>query len=350
MGSNFPTSIMGRDDLRKDTPLVAVFESFFNSNYDLTDKTVEFYQTAFTGLHRFLERVLRRQPVLDDFSRKSVEAYLMWLGKDPTPKYPKGSPFRTRAAVSSLKRLGNWLAEDGVHSDKNGLSLLKGVRKAKEPKDVRQPLSDDELEAVRNAAGRSGERDYTLIVFAAGTGLRLNELREARVGDLDRKNWTHTVRAEISKVDRSRVVDIHPAVAKELDRYLRQRPVVRDVDPLFPSDEGAVFTNSGFQKVFKRIKVGSGVTLFSCHLLRHTWATRFGGDVLALKKQGGWLDWKQVERYRHAPAVARDDLVDPVNVQGRSLRPATITPMRPGEDLTGAKSAFGQVPVARARA
>jgi integrase len=101
-----------------------------------------------------------------------------------------------------------------VWAGKNGESVVRHLDKIKEPVDVRQPLSDDELEQVRAGAGRPGERDYTIIVFGVGTGLRLNELREARVGDLNLKERQFTVRPETSKSDRSRVVDFHDVVGR----------------------------------------------------------------------------------------------------------------------------------------
>lgn len=62
--------------------------------------------------------------------------------------------------------------------------------------------------------------------------------------------------------------------------------------------------------------------------MRHTWATRFNGDLLELNRQGGWKDWKQVERYKHNQRPAANDLVNPVDVVGRGLKPRTITELR----------------------
>jgi hypothetical protein len=45
------------------------------------------------------------------------------------------------------------------------------------------------------------------------------------------------------------------------------------------------------------------------------WATRYKGDILELKRQGGWKDWKQVERYRHGQRPARENLVNPLDLK-----------------------------------
>jgi site-specific recombinase XerD len=298
--------------LRSHTPLTKVIESFFISN-SMRPKTKEFYRGNFTAYIRFLNDTIVREPTLADLDKDYVNAYLRELESKPTPKYPEGSPFRARAACTSLKRLAHWLVQEHVLRD----SPLDGVKKTSEPRDVRQPLTNQELEQVRFGAGRSGTRDHTVVVFGAGTGLRLNELRELRVGDLNLQDCQVTVRAETSKGKRARVVDFHVAVAREMDRYLRSRHDVNDADPLFPTDEDKFFSVDGFGKLYDRIAKRSGVRRFHAHLLRHTWATNWmkqpGADLLSLQRQGGWKRLEMVERYSHAiPIKDRSSLPNPM--------------------------------------
>lgn len=324
-----PTRIpLRRSELRRDTPLEAVVESFFVSEYDLSPRTVEWYRTQFSGFIRFLREGTGREPVMEDLNADYVTAFLSKIAKEPTAKYPKGSPFRPFAAATVLKRLGHWLAKDGLYTDKFGRSVLNGVKKGDVPEDVRQPPSDDQWEAIREAAGRSGERDHALVVFLAGTGLRFNEVRELRVQDVDVPGGMVTVRAETSKFKKARVTHFHPAVSKELDRFLRQRPVLRPEDPLFPTDEGTFFSPHGFDKVFRRIRERSGVQEFSAHTLRHHFATHFDGDLMQLRDEGGWKNMEMVERYRHnRPLKDRSMLPDPTGERPGSrerLRPARV--------------------------
>jgi integrase/recombinase XerD len=328
--------ILRRDELRRDTPLVAVIESFF-IHQSISPKTEEFYRTHFTSFVKYLTDSLGREPILDDVDPDYAAMFLKKLERTPTSKYPRGSPFRARAASVSLKRLANWLAKSGrdgkpLKASSNGDSVLIDLQKAKLPKDVRQPLSDEELDRVLAAAGRLGDRDYCAIIFLAGTGLRLNECREARVSDLNLKGRQFTVRAETSKFKAARTVDFHDDVARELDRYLYRTPqLVAPGDPLFPTDEGKTFQHSGFAKLFQRLGDRSGVGRFSAHLLRHTWATNFmlnGGDLLQLKRQGGWSEWEMVERYSHVvPIKDRTALPNPTKLKVR-LRAAKVVAIR----------------------
>lgn len=196
----------------------------------------------------------------------------------------------------------------------DGFSLLRAVKKAKVPDNVRAALTEDEMDAILRAY-RPGTVEYTVILLMLGTGLRFNEAREMRVGDIDFANGLLTVRPEISKSKELRSVDVHDAVLKEVDRYLRQRTNRRSDQPLFLTSECKPFSEDGFDKLFRRIRRESGVSHFHAHLTRHTWATRFRGDILELKRQGGWKDWKQVERYRHGQRPARENLVNPLDVK-----------------------------------
>lgn len=76
------------------------------------------------------------------------------------------------------------------------------------------------------------------------------------MGDLNLKERQLKVRPETSQSDRARVVDFHDVIARELDGYFRSRPVIRDGDALFITDEGTKFSEHGFKNVFKRFKHG----------------------------------------------------------------------------------------------
>ncbi|MDP9275099.1 MAG: site-specific integrase [Chloroflexota bacterium] len=303
--------------MRRDTPLDVVIESFFRANYDLAPKTEEYYRSALAGFCAWVRKIRKREPLVADLERVLVNAYLKERIATPTRKYPAGSAFAARAASVSLKRFANFLAAEGILQDARGQSVLAQVRRTKVDEDVRRPLADDELERVLATSGRPGDRDRTIVVFLAGTGLRSNEAREARLADLDLAACTFTVRPETSKFGRSRTVQFHPAVARELDRYLSTRGEAQREAPLFPTDEDRTFTTEGWEKVFQRIRTRAGVPNFNAHVLRHTWATNFmrqaGADLLQLKRLGGWSRWEMVERYSHAiPVRDRDALPNPL--------------------------------------
>ena len=320
-------------ELRQVTcPLADVIESFFRANYDLSPKTERWYRQNLAGFSAFILATQRRPALLQDVNKAMVDAFLKWRRGVPTRKYPMGSPFAVRAAAVTLKRFATYLAVDGILADDGGISVLRHVKRGKVDDDVRDALSDHERDAVINAASTLSLVARAACVLGFGSGLRLNELREARVNDLDLQRGEFNVRPGTSKFGKGRTVFLHPAVVSDLDRYLRNRSAPRDAEvPLFLTRSGDPFSTDGFSKLFQRVHRASGVRVFSAHLMRHTWATNFmrvpGASLLELKRQGGWRRWEQVERYSHAvPHHDRRTLPNPLGVQ---------------------KAAFGQLPSAR---
>jgi len=326
--STLTTRILRRTELHSDTPLAAAVHSFFVSvSGDISPKTRDFYQTGLDHFGTWAHQALQREPIISDLNPDYVGAFKTYIATQPTDKYPEGSIFRARAAIRSLKRLASWLAEEGSYVGRDGQSALRRVKMPKEPQDVRQPLSDEQLEHVRRGAGNPGSRDYTIVVLAAGTGLRRGELRLLKVGSVDLIARRLKVIAATSKVRRPRWVDFHDSVARDVDRYLRTKPIVREDDVLFPADHGDAFTIDGIGKLFDRISAKAGVR-FSVHILRHTWATNCrlnGMDLLTLKEQGGWTRWEMVERYAHIiPLKDRTVLPDSTAAARKAGRPRKL--------------------------
>ena len=93
--STLTTRILRRTELRRDTPLSKVIESFFIHN-GMAAKTKEFYRANFNAYAAWLKKRIDQEPTLADLDGDYVSAYLRELETKPTAKYPEGSPFRAR--------------------------------------------------------------------------------------------------------------------------------------------------------------------------------------------------------------------------------------------------------------
>ncbi len=335
MGS-LTTAQAWRREMNHETPLDDAILSYLRSKRRISDATRDWYLTYLHAYANWLER--NGLPVVvGSIKPDLVEAFLDEVRSRPTRKYTAGSAFSERAAAVTLKAFSNWLARNGILSSERGASVLAEVESAKVDDDVRQPLTNQQVEQLIERAGSRGSRDRALVMFMLGTGVRLNEAREARVSDIDLDACTFTVRPETSKFGRSRVTYFHRDVAAEIDRYLREREDSWYDElsaPLFPNSDGRFYNEDGWDKLFQRLKRRSGVADFSAHRLRHTWATEFmrnGGDLLDLKRQGGWKKWEMVERYSHAiPPQHRDRLPNPLAMKAPSINRPSRTPFHKG--------------------
>ncbi len=174
---------------------------------------------------------------------------------------------------------------------------------------VRRHLLDEEARRVLVASEESphGPRDRTLVVLVLGTGLRLKELANLHLADLDLAEGVLRVRPEGTKGRpgrrREREVTLPAEALRELDRYLRDvRRGPTDAEALLFTDRSGVpLTRRGLQQVFRRLKRRTGIDALCAHALRHTWATRYrrvgSGDLFDLQEEGGWSDLRMVRRY-----------------------------------------------------
>ncbi len=259
---------------------------------------------------------------LADLEPGLVNAYLVHRRTRSTRTGRRASVSALRADAMTLKVFANWLAKEELLCDRNGASVLRRVSLPRHSDEaVRRNLKDAELERIIDST--THPRDRALIVLLAGCGLRLNEARELRLGDLDWNERTLRVRGATSKSRRDRLVDVPADVAGVLHRYVREHRVGdrRDDAPLFTTRSGKGFTLDGFGKLFTKIKQRSGIADFSAHLLRHTWATNFrragSGDLFDLQEQGGWKRLEMVRRYaKQRPREERLHAPSPLGVLG----------------------------------
>lgn len=125
--------------------------------------------------------------------------------------------------------------------------------------------------------------DRAWFLTLAHTGLRLSELLDLRLGDLNLTSGYATVRG--GKPGRDRVVYLTPSLVTSLKSYLGERPDVSEDDHLFLL-HGRVPTDRTIQRRLTDFGQQAGVAV-SPHRLRHTLATRLvnqGMPIHSLRK------------------------------------------------------------------
>ncbi|TMG33889.1 MAG: hypothetical protein E6H88_16265 [Chloroflexi bacterium] len=287
------------------SPLAGVVESFLLDRADLSDRTRTNYAIQLRDFAQWVERRTRRPAKVADVSPDTVNDFVRHREHHGERK-PEGSRHQARNACVALKSLAKFLAVRGIWHD-TGASALRHVR-IPQSDVVRRHLQDDEARRVVAAAagGPQGRRDRTLAVLLLGTGLRLKEVANLKLADLDLAEGVLLVRAEGTKGRpgrrREREVTLPPEVIRELDRYLRDVRKGR-LDPealVFTDRTGSPLTHSGIAQIFRRLKRWTGIDALSVHALRTPGPAlppcRLGRP---LRPPGGrrWSDLRMVRRY-----------------------------------------------------
>lgn len=227
---------------------------------------------------------------VDKISREHIEAFLV-------AKREQTSSTTAETRYRGLRAFFRWLVEEGEITS-------SPMERMKPPKvgdvEVYVPtVADDDamLLSLRKAtvARWADRRDAAIISLFAGAGLRLSELTNLTVADIDieTKDKGGIVKVRHGKGDRFRIASFRPEVANDLARWLRvrmARPQAVSSDALWLGLKGPMTTSGIRQMLWKRSEA-AGVPRLHPHQLRHHFASewlRSGRSESGLMSLAGW--------------------------------------------------------------
>lgn len=218
----------------------------------LSPKTLKNYQYNLIIFANYLRKPLATINAMD------LRMYLAARCKEMKPSSVNGQ-------ISILKSFFGWLANE-EYIPKNPTLKLK---QTKEPKRLRHPLSDEEIELFRQACVT--DREKALAEFIYSTGCRLSEIVNVNKDDI---NWHEMTLCVIGKGNKEREVCFSTKAKILLKKYLGTRT----------DNNSALFVTSkrpcnrlgsrSVQREIKKISLRAGFekSVFP-HLFRHSFAT-----------------------------------------------------------------------------
>ena len=167
-------------------------------------------------------------------------------------------------------------------------------------------FSPEEVWALVRAA--ESERDGTLFLTAAFTGLRRGELLALRWRDVDFAGSVVRVRASYAggaltspKSGKVRSVPLAPEVAKALAKLAVREHFTSEDDLVFASETGSYLDGSALRRRYKQALKQAGLRPLRFHDLRHTFGTRMitKADIRRVQEWMGHADIQTTMRYLH---------------------------------------------------
>ena len=194
-----------------------------------------------------------------DVGKVDVLAYFASLAR-------KGLSGVARARkVSALREYFRFLEGMGVIHK----SPTTGIDTPKREKNTRQFLRSDEYTKMLSLAG-ANPRDYAILQVFLQTGIRVSELANLRLEDIDFVKPAITVRGKGSV---EREIALEKRGVQALKNYLAVRPESLS-SVLFLNYKGEPISDRGIRKMVVKYRQKAGITKrASCHSLRHTFAT-----------------------------------------------------------------------------
>jgi integrase/recombinase XerD len=210
------------------------------------------------------------------------------------------------------------LSENTLHSRINALKfyyeqvlkrdkLFWEIPRPKKPLQLPKVLGERELKRLFDAAPNLKHKAILFIAYSAG--LRVSEVINLRLQDIDREREQLFIHCSKGKKDR--YVRLSPMVLDVLEQYYKLS-TIKPTNYLFEGlVKGAPYTIRSAQQIFSDCKTKAGIIKsLSFHSLRHSFATHVlekGVDVIFIQEILGHFDIKTTKRYLH---IRRDFLIN----------------------------------------
>jgi len=291
--------------------LKAEFLAFIRHNRNLSPNTVRAYDS---DLSQLLQHLARRHTVkpseltLSHFDADGVRGYLEDL-------HERGvSPASAGRHLAALRTFAAHLVRDD-RMDADPTALVGSPRRARTLPAHLGAADMDKLLVAPDASAPAGRRDRAILELFYASGLRLSELCDIDLEDVNLGRRTVRVRGKGGK---ERMVPFNTATAaairamladhEEMSKFeLRTSKLTtgkaRRRDPLFLNLRGGRLTTRSVDRIVRQsARTASIPQGISPHALRHTFAThllRAGADLRAIQELLGHAQLSTTQRYTH---------------------------------------------------
>jgi len=172
---------------------------------------------------------------------------------------------------------------------------LRGFELPRRPSELPRYLTPDEVEAMINAA--SNLRDKLIVSMLYSTGMRVSELVNVRVSDVNLEERSIRVRGKGGK---ERVVFFNGKTHSLLVEYLKR---MRPDEYLFPGRGGGHIHYVTVERIVRTLAKAAGIRKrVTPHVLRHSFATHSltrGMDIREIQELLGHASLKTTQVYTH---------------------------------------------------
>lgn len=271
-------------------------------NYLLVDKglsknTVKAYEADISSFFRWL---INKDLEYKNLQEEHINQYISFLFQ----KKMKSSSVNRK--ISSIKSFYIFLVRRNFIKN----SPLNDIVTPKQEKYLPESMSEDEVDKLLNSpnvANKIENRDKAMIEMLYATGMRISELVNLKMTDVDMKRCVVKV---FGKGSKERLVPFGETALDSLKAYLSER-VQSSSKEIFLSNRGKKMTRVAFWQRVKIYLVRENLkNSISPHTLRHAFATHLlnrGADLRSVQLLLGHSDLSTTQIYTH---IAKQRLSD----------------------------------------
>lgn len=271
------------------TALLPDYERFLRHELQRADATVTGYLSDLRGLSAALN-----MPV-ESIGKNDLRRYMRQRGEQGITRAT------VRRSIGGLSTFWKWMIDEGYVT----VNATSGIVLPKPERKFARWLTEAELHRFV-ATDDPNSRNALAWKLLAWLGLRRNELRRLKVGDVSLSDLLLVVRNTKGKEDR--ILPIPRALVFALNNAIHGRT---EGAYLLPGARGGYWDHHSFYLAFERhcerACLPAGVTP---HTLRHTFATHMIQRGVSIRVVQQWLGHKRIDTTSHYLQVAPEFMTD----------------------------------------
>jgi len=256
--------------------------------------TVTAYAADLGELLEFLSPPETEPPEPKAIDVLTLREWLLWLYNRPN------TAVTIRRKLAAVRGLFKFLLREGYVTT----NVARLVRTPKAPKKLPEVMTQEQVNTLIDGVAANKlerphpARDRAIFELLYGCGVRVSELAGLNLEDLDRAERWMRVRGKGRK---ERQVPLPGKAAEALERYLAERPVVRDQPAVFLNHHDRRLTPRGIAYIVKLYATYiAGDPSVHPHSFRHAYATHLladGADLRAIQELLGHARLSTTQKY-----------------------------------------------------
>lgn len=267
------------------------FISYLSSERRLSQNTIISYSNDLDQFHCFLDENFNITSQISEVSFHIVRSWVANLFENGV------QPRSINRKISTLKTFFKYLEREEF-IDVNPMLKVVGPKASKNlPLFVKENEIKLLLEEVTFDDGFIGKRDKLIIEIFYLTGMRLTELINIKLTDLDFHNKSIKV---IGKRNKERIIPLSDSILTSIQSFINEFDLKEFL--IISSKGNKVYSKLVYRVVRKYLSKITSINKKSPHILRHTFATHMlnnGADINAIKDLLGHSNLSATQVYTH---------------------------------------------------
>lgn len=267
------------------------FISYLSSERRLSQNTIISYSNDLDQFHFFLNENFNITSQISEVSFHIVRSWVANLFENGV------QPRSINRKISTLKSFFKYLEREEL-IDANPMLKVVGPKASKNlPLFVKENEIKLLLEEVTFDEGFIGKRDKLIIEIFYLTGMRLTELINIKLTDLDFHNKSIKV---IGKRNKERIIPLSDSILTSIQSFIYEFDLKEFL--ITNSKGNKVYSKLVYRVVRKYLSKITSINKKSPHILRHTFATHMlnnGADINAIKDLLGHSNLNATQVYTH---------------------------------------------------